>query len=632
MRDIGDVRWELEELERTGAGEAATAPPSEASASAPRRPAWSGLATAALGLVLGLALAAGYLWVRPRQVAPPKKVKSFLLPPEGTTFSFRPQLGGPVLSPDGSRLVFAAIDESGRTSLWVRPLDSTGARELNGTEGASYPFWSPDSRWIAFFVEGKLRKIDVAGGPPTTICDAANGRGGSWSPEGVILFATNVYSGIERVSAAGGTPATETELATESGQTSHRWPVFLPDGRHYLYWGGTPLNSAESETDGIFVGSLDGGAATFLRPTDSNALYSPPGYLLFLREDVLMAQRFDASSRTLSGEAFPIAEQVASPQNYRLGDFSVSQEGTLVYQTGEAGLSQIVRFDAEGKQVAEVGEPSSADGFRLSPDGSVLAVQVSDERSKNVGLWLIDLARDVRSRFTFEPGLEIDPVWSPDGDRIAYAANPKGRLDIVVKPSSGAGEARPLVESDLTKYPTSWSPDGRLLALTVIDPHGATRSDLWIAPVDGSGEPTLFLSTPFSESNAVFSPDGRWLAYQSNASGQNEIYLTPFPGPGGKWQVSQSGGHKPIWRRDGGALYFQGPDGTLYEVGITEKESGVEVGVAAPVLRLPQLAASPQAWNYEVDPNGTGFLALRQVEASATPLTLVTSWAAELEK
>ena len=633
IRDAGDVRWELDEIARTGGEEAAaTVAPSAAEVVARRVPVWRWLAAAGLGLALGLGAAFALGWLGPRQ-APARSVKSYLLPPEKTSFAFRPSLGGPALAPDGTKLVFSASDDSGRTSLWVRPLDSTGARELTGTEDASYPFWSPDSRWVGFFVPGKLRKIDVTGGPPETVCDAASGRGGSWSPGGVIVFSPQVFSGLQRVSAAGGTPVALSELDAGRSQTSQRWPVFLPDGRHFLYWAGVPLNSAADQGDGIFVGSIDGGKTEFLLPTDSDALYAPPGYLLFLREGLLMAQGFDASERRLRGDAFPIAEQVANPQNYRLGDFSVSQEGTLVYQTGEAGLSQIVRLDAKGSVVGEVGEPASIDGIRLSPDGTRLAIQISDARSKNVDLWIAELSRNVLTRFTFEPGLEISPVWSPDGTRIAYSSNNNGRsLDVFVKAASGAGEPKALVKSEMTKYPSDWSSDGRYLALTAVDPHGTTKSDIWIAPVEGGGAPSSFLATPFNERSAVFSPDGRWLAYQSDASGTDQVYLTPFPGPGGKWQISQNGGRRAVWRRDGRALDFEGPDGTLFEVEVTAKEGAIEVGNPVARMKLAQFVTSGNSAAYELEAAGRGVLAIRQVENSSMPLTLVTNWTAALKR
>jgi eukaryotic-like serine/threonine-protein kinase len=622
IRDVGDVRWELAEVARSGGTVPATEVRTSVATAAPRRALlpWIALAVVTVALV---AVAASTL-LRPAPRA--RTVRSFIVPPEKTTFAFQGSIGGPVLSPDGSKLVFVARDPTGKTSLWVRPLDSLSAQELGHTEGASFPFWSPDSRWVAFFVSGKLRKIDVAGGPPESVCDAPSGRGGSWSPEGVIVFAPAVFGGLQRVSSAGGTPAPLSELDRSKQQTSQRWPAFLPDGRHFVYWAGGPLNSGEVKTDGIYIGSLDGGPSSFLLPADSDALYSPPGYLAFLRAQTLMAQPFDATARKLTGEAFPIAEDVSSPENYRLGTFTVSQEGTLAYQTGETGLAQVVWLDASGRQVGSVGDPASIDGFRLSPDGKYLVEQVSDTRSKNVDLWVVDLERNVRTRFTFDAGLEITPVWSPDGSRIAYTANPKGSLDLLVKNANGSGSAQLLLGSEASKYASDWSPDGSNLTVTVIDPQSKTLADIFVMPLSGDHQLKPFLKTPFSEGNAVFSPDGRWLAYQSDESGRSEVYLTPFPGPGGKWQVSQNGGTRPLWRHGGGAVFYLGQDGTLFEASVVEHGAAVEVGTPRVLFQGPRMGTSATSRPFAVAPQGDRYLFLKPVENVTTPLTLVTHW------
>ncbi len=628
IRDIGDVRWELAEIARSGGG-AAAATVEEPAAERPRwRAALPWVAGAVLGVV-ATALTAG--WLRPAP-KPPRAVRSFVLAPENAQFDFRAAVGGPVLSPDGTKLVFAARDDSGGSSLWVRPLDSLSAQPLGGTEGAFFPFWSPDSRWVGYFVKGKLQKIDASGGPPETLCEAPAGRGGSWSSEGMIVFAPDVFGGLLRVSAAGGVPSPISALDASKQQTSQRWPVFLPDGRHFLYWGGSPLNSGEVQTDGIYVGSLEGNDPKFLFPADSNALYSPPGYLLFLRAQTLMVQPFDAEGLTLSGDAFPVAESIANPQNYRLGDFSVSQEGTLVYQTGETGLTQVEVRDSAGRQIGTVGESAAIDSLRLSPGGAILAEQVSDARSKNVDLWLVDLERGVRTRFTFEPGLEISPAWSPSGDRIAFSANPGGHLDLFVKNANGAGQAETLVESEVTKFINDWSPDGLELAVTALDPHSKTVADIWIIPLSGDHAPKPFLATPFNESNAVFSPNGHWLAYQSDESGRMEIFVTPYPGPGGKWQVSQNGGAEPEWRRDGGALYFRSPDNVISEVAVTDRGAAVEVGTPKDLFQVPAIANSGTGRTFDVAPDGSRFFVLRPIQSTAAPLTLVTHWTSALRK
>jgi eukaryotic-like serine/threonine-protein kinase len=626
IRDIGDVRWELARIAGAGTDEA-DAVNTATSEQRRGRAALPWIAGAALGIaatgVIGLTV------LRPH-TTPARAVRSFLVAPENATFDFRAAVGGPVLSPDGSKLVFAARDAHGASSLWIRPLDSLSAQPLRGTENAYFPFWSPDSRWVGFFVTGKLRKIDVTGGPPETVCDAPNGRGGSWSRNGVIVFAPDVFGRLARVSAAGGAPTPLSQAKASRQGYSERWPVFLPDGKHFVCWAGGPLNSGEVKTDGIYLRSLDGGTPRLLFPSDSNALYSPPGYLLYLRTQTLMVQPFDAGSGKLGGEAFPIAEDIANPQNYRFGDFSVSQEGTLVYQTGETGLNQLVWLDSAGRQVGTIGDPAAIDGFRMSPNGKFLAEQVSDARSKNVDLWVVDLGRGVRTRFTFDPGLEISPVWSPDGRRIAYTANPKGHMDIYVKNADGSGQARPLIESEVTKYADDWSPDGRTLSMTVVDPRGNTITDIWTVPVEGEHTPKPFVATPFVEGSSVFSPDGRWLAYQSNESGRSEVYLTPFPGPGGKWQVSQGGGVEPEWRRDGGALFYRSPDGALFEADVTARGSAVEVGTPRQLFSAPRTGGSGTGRTYAV--KGDHYLLLKPIQNSATPLTLVTNWTSALKK
>ena len=536
-----------------------------------------------------------------------------------------------VLSPDGTRIVFAASDGSGRKLLWLRPLDSLTAQPLEGTDGASYPFWSPDSRFVGFFVPGKLKKIDILGGPPQTICDASSGRGGTWSREGVIVFASDVYGGLRRVASAGGASVAITELDRSRGQTSQRWPVFLPDGRRYMYWAGNPTASSQ-ETKGIYVGTLDEKGQRFLLQADSDALYAPPGYLLYLREQSLMAHPFDAATLKLTGEAFPVAEDVASPESYRLGRFSASEDGTLVYLTGQSDRSQVLWLNASGQQEGPVGEGAIVGGIRLSPNGQTLAEIVQEPQTKNVDVWLVDLARGVKTRFTFDPAADFDPVWSPDGSRIAWASNAKGHFDLYAKSSTGAGEAEELLVSDADKYFTDWSRDGRFIAFTQLDPKGNNGADIWILPLSGDRKPYPFLATPFNEGNAVFSPDGRWLAYQSNESGKTEIYITPFPQAGGKWQVSQGGGLTPSWRADGQGLHYSTPDGHIMQASVAARGPAVEVGSPRDFSKVQMASPNPGAWSYAVAPRGDRVLVLQAEKGAAVPLTLVTHWTEGLKR
>ncbi len=631
LQSIGDARIALEEVpsdphpsaasERSAQVEAPAATPAS-------RRALPWIAAAALAVALAGVSAVAVLRGRPQ---PRRSVRSFILPPEKTSFAFDGAIGGPVLSPDGTRLAFVARDDEGKTSLYLRPLDSLVAQRLAGTEDATFPFWSPDSRFVGFFVAGKLKKIDAAGGPPESLCAAASGRGGTWNRDGVIVFAPDIYGGLDRVPAAGGTASALTALDGSRQQSSQRWPSFLPDGRHFVYWAGGPLNATEARTDGIYLGSLDGKTSSFLFEADSDAVYAPPGYLLFLRDQSLMAQPFDAGGLKLSGEAFPIAEQVANPQNYRRGCFTVSESGTLAYQTGEIGLVQAVWLDASGRQVGTASEPAGLEGIRLSPDGQRLAEQTSQGSSKSTDIWLVDLARGVRTRFTFGAGLHLDPVWSPDGSRIVFTSNQQGHLDLYLKNASGAGDAEPLLVSDSQKYPTSWSPDGRVLALTIVTPGSKTGADIWMLAMTGERKATPFLVTEANEADARFSPDGSWVAYQSNASGREEIYLTPFPGPGGKWQVSQDGGVQAMWSRDGAALYFRSLDGKLMEASVAERGAAVEVGTPRELFQAQLGGFGAGGWVFDVVPKGDRFLVLRPQQNGPSPLTLVTDWAASLK-
>jgi Tol biopolymer transport system component len=621
-RDIGDVRLELEESGRADAlprpAAAAAAVPARATARRGAVP-W---AVAALALLAAAGLGLAY---RQATAMRPPSFRAHLLPPAKTTFNFDAATGGPVLSPDGSRVAFSATDASGRKLLWVRPLDSLTAQPLEGTDDASFPFWSPDGRFLAYFAGGKLKKIDTRGGPPQSVCNASSGRGGTWGAGGEIVFAPDIQDGLKRVPAAGGAPADLAGLDAARQQTSHRWPHFLPDGRHYIYWGGNPFATSQ-ESNGIYLASLGGSEQRFLLSADSNALYAPPGYLLFLRDRSLMAQPFDAKAFATTGEAFPIAEEVANPQSYRLGAFSVAADGALVYQTGENGRLQPIWLGKDGGEAGVAGEFAVVFTPRLSPDGTRLALAVQDPQTKNVDIWLADLARGVKTRFTFDPGIEYHPVWSPDGSRIAYSANPNGRFDLYAKSASGTGEPEALLVSDADKFANDWSADGRYLAYMSSDSRSKTAVDLWTLSMAAGREASVFLQTQFSEGNAAFSPDGRWVAYQSAESGKLEVYITTFPTPAGKWQVSQGGGIEPRWRHGGSALCFRTADGTLMEAAVASRGSALEVGTPRAVSRLRLAETAPRLWAYAVSPRDGRLLVLQPEKGESTPLTLVTRW------
>ncbi|HVS82974.1 MAG TPA: protein kinase [Pyrinomonadaceae bacterium] len=558
-------------------------------------------------------------------------IRAAILPPENANLT---ALNLFAVSPDGVRLAFVARGASGQAMLWVRPLDALTAQPLAGTDGVSTvlgsspPFWSPDSRFIGFFAGGKLKKIDASGGPPQTICDAPNGRGGTWNREGVIVFAPNTSGPLHRVSAAGGASTAVTKLDESRRQTTHRWPYFLPDGHHFLCRIGG--SSAQNENNGVYLGSLESQEQRLVLRADTSAAYAS-GHLLFAREGTLMAQPFDEKSFQLTGDAFPIAEHLQFDFGGARAIFSVSENGVLTFQSGIArGNTQLVWFDRSGKQIGQVSEPGFYGGPRLSADGQKLAVLIFDPQAGGTDIWLYELSRNVPTRFTFDPAFETFPLWSPDGSQVVFVSNRKGPYDIYQKPSSGAGSEEVLFESNEGKATTSWSPDGRFIAFVNTDTKANTKQDLWILPLFGDHKPFPFLQTPFNEFGAQFSPDGHWIAYVSDESGSNQVYIAPFPGPGGKWQVSRGGGTEPRWRGDGKELFFLASDAKLMAVDVSAKELTLEIGNAQPLFDA-HVATSPGT-HYDVTRDAKRFLIDVSTEGSSVPITLVVNWTADLKR
>jgi serine/threonine protein kinase len=556
--------------------------------------------------------------------------RSTILPPEKLNFSTT--FGGHIaLSPDGKLLAFVSRDTASQTRLWVRPLNALTGQALNGTDGASFPFWSPDSRFIGFFADGKLKKIEASGGPPQTLCDATGGRGGTWNEKGTIVFCPSggVFP-LSRVSAAGGVPVAITKLDSSVSQTSHRWPYFLPDGEHFLFSTRTSFGGV-GDGDGIFVGSLD---TTFvprrLVNSGSSAAFAN-GHLLFAREQTLMAQPFDLKTLSVVGDAVPIAERVYFESFTSKTSFSTSQNGTLVYQTGTSSSGiKLVWYDRSGKQTNTINKYSVFNDLRISPDGKRIAVSQFDDKNRNTDIWLYDISRSFWTRFTFDAAGERWPIWSPDGNSILFASDRKKRNDMFQRAASGAGGEELLLESNLQKYPSDWSRDGKLIAYTTLDQKN--REDIWILPMKGDRKPFLFLQTEFSETRATFSPDGRWIAYQSDESGRLEIYVRPFPGSGGKFQASTNGGLRPRWRRDGKELFFLSLENKVMAAEIKLGAANVEVGAVLSLFPINPFGGGGRDI-YDVTGDGQRFLvATPGVEESSAPVTLVANWNAELKK
>lgn len=579
------------------------------------RLAW--IVAGALAVIAAL-LAVGFVLRAPQ---PQSTIRASISLPAQTT---APPLGSFSVSPDGRRLAFVAAPAGGQPQLWVRPLDSLAAQPLAGTGNALYPFWSPDSRYIGFFAESKLKKIDPSGGPAQALCDAPEGRGGTWSTDGVIAFAPGVFTGIYKVPAIGGTPVQLTSPATPG--TSDRFPSFLPDGKHLLY-----LSLAGSgKKDVVNVASLDSKQVVRVGEISSNAVYDPAGFLLYQRDGNLVAQHFDTGNFTLSGDAFPVVEQIQLATDRGNAFFSISPGGMLVYQAGGVGdKAQLTWFDRDGKQLGTLGGPGEVFGPVLSPDGKRVVASIATPTGK-ASLWMLDVARGISSRFTFTDSSDAWVVWSPDGKEIAYSSNRAGRLEIYLKPASGVESEQPIVTGEGESMPTDWSRDGRFMAYQT-QSQATKKFDIWILPMTGDRKPYPFIATEADEGEGAFSPDGRWFAFSSDESGRREVYVVPFPGRGGKWQVSSTGGEWPAWVANGTELDYVTPDRKWMAVEVNGKGNDFSIGAAQTLFGGKALpGAAPLG--VVVTPDGKKLLIPVEEEGASVPLTLVTNWKADLKK
>ena len=579
--------------------------------------AWSVVAVAAVVVAVLLLI----LYSRLSETPEPEAARFLIYPPEKAIF----QGGGDYVSPDGRRLLFTATGADGKRGLWVRTIDSLTAQALPGTEDAAQPFWSPDSRFIGFFAGGKLKRIEASGGSVQVLADALAARGATWSSDGVIVFSPAVADGLYRVAAAGGPVTPITTLDVSKFQTSHCWPFFLPDGKHFIYL----ARSSQRQNSAIYAGSIDSKESKLIVNSDAGAAYAAPGYLFFVRDRSLMSQPFDADKMRLSGEPVPVVEQIGYSATTARAFFSVSNTGVLAYRGNIALNGQLAWYDRTGKQLEKVSTVGDFLGFSLSPDQKRIVVSRLDVETGNYDLWMIELGRSTSSRFTFDQTNETFPVWSPDGNRIAFGSNKNGATDLFQKSSNGAGGDELLFKSNNLKAPNDWSPDGRIILYNDFDPK--TNSDLWVLPLGGDPKPTPVMQTTFSETNGRFSPDGRWIAYESNESGPGQIYVQGFPA-GGKTQVSTLGGFQPRWRGDGKELFYIGPDKKLMAVDIKSDADGIQAGAPRALfdLRIGNLPGSPY---YDVTHDGQRFLvSVVGEETTPTPMTVVMNWTADLKK
>ena len=635
---VHDVRIQLEASAEGPKIASPQAPPLQPASAASRLP-WLITGIAAL---LAIGLATAYIFQTPKPAA---VVRSSILPPAGTSFiTMLPASGPPVLSPDGKRLAFTARDENGKVLLYVRSLTSLTAQPLPGTDDAIYPFWSPDSRQIGFFAAAKLKKINADGGPPQDICDSVSGRGGSWSRDGVIVFTPSSNQNLYSVSAAGGTPEPASRLDVAKGENSHRWPWFLPDGKHFLYWSRT---SRPGESPVLYVGQLGSSQAKLLTTSETMAQYAS-GHLLFLRGQTLMAQPFNPGRMELSGEPEPIAEHIAVNGASIRAMFSASETGTLVYQSGEASTGwNLVWWGRDGKPMGDIAQASRYIGPSLSPDGTRLAVTIFVGNQGIADIWVFDLARATRTRLTFTSGITTNAnlggvTWTPDSKTIFYTAVSQGGFRIYAKAADGSSSERLILDSaDASAYPNSVSPDGRYLVYMKRLNQDQTGNHIWALPLfterkpangkNGDGKPFPIAQSAFDERAPEVSPDGKWMAYQSSESGRPETYITAFPTGGAKWQVSSNGGSSPKWRRDGKELFFLDPQDNMVAVDVNASGNAVKLGT--PHMLFQAVGIQRDFGPYDVTADGKKFLINSgNLKEGMDPVTLVQNWPAELKK
>jgi len=524
------------------------------------------------------------------------------------------------VSPNGLLVAFTAGSAEGKRELWVRSLDADQAQPLGGTEGATSPFWSPDSRSIGYFANGKLFRVEAARGRPQVLCDVRENSGGTWNRDGVILFGGP--DGLHRISAQGGIPELATKI--DPKEEAHRWPYFLPNGRQFIFLG----DAETTENHHVRIGTLDSPETQILFSAVTRVAYAPPGYLIYVNQGALVAHPFDVKSLRLTGDPTTLVEHVAEVGQNHNFDFSVSENGVLAFQTGSA-KSQLVWFDRTGKRLEPVAEPDNYATVVLAPDGRRAATGLLDADGRQSDVWLIDLTRGTKARLTFDAQSDGDPIWSPDGKRIVFSSNRSADAHIHLYDTgitSTAGEQL-LLSGNADDVPTSWSPDGKHILFTRF--QSGSSGSVWSLATDNREAHPLLQSAEFEIAAAVFSPSGRFIAYSSDESGRSEVYVQPFPLTGEKWVISAGGGHLPLWRGDGRELFYINGDGKIMSAQINS-DGGFD-SVVTKQLFQADLARAP-GYPYAVAPDGSRFLINAPAEAAnPAPMTIVLNWPATVK-
>ena len=572
-----------------------------------------------LSVALALVAVAAVTWFVARRPVPTTRMQFALAVPDEMSISHM------ALSRDGSMLVFTAPEEnSALPMLYLQRIGSSSVTLLPGTQNATFPFWSPDGAYIAFFANGKLQKMAIAGGTPQVLANALAARGGSWGSKGVIIYAPNAESVIWRVNVDGSGVAPVTQGVRTADDQSHRWPVFLPDGNHFLFWAGNFGNSKDDRVSGIHVGSLDGKERKLVVLCHSSFAYDSSNLYYADDQRQLISIPFDASAATVSGSTTVLANVIGFQPATYWAAVAVAQNGTVLYNTSVgAALSALTWIDRSGKELGRIGDPAVMYNPTLSPDNSRVALDISDQKANNVDVWIESTTGGGNSRFTFDPAEEVVGVWSRDGTMLAYRGSIVGGASLFLKRATGLEreKERFTVPQSDDIFPNSWSLDDRQILCTHQTSSGYY---LEIVPVAG-GEPTRFLTSKGSETNGQISPDGKWVAYASDESGNWEIYVTSFPSAAGKWQVSRGGGTEPRWRGDGKEIFYIGPGGMLMAVPVNG-ESTFATGTPAPLFQIHGRApiSSTDIFTYDAAKDGKRFLVNRYVKPEhVAPLTIL---------
>jgi serine/threonine protein kinase len=576
-------------------------------------------------VLLGISVALSYfLWQYMSEIK--QVTKTHIVAPENNEF-ITDAGGSFALSPDGLKLAFVAEDTTNsKTLLWVRPLNSLASLPLPGTEDAYLPFWSPDNRYVAFFQDSKLKKVLATGGPTLTICDAPSGRNGDWNKEDIILF-TPTYNGvIHKVSAAGGKSTPITTLDSTNGDVTHRYVRFLPDNNHFLFYARTGTGSV-GEDDAICLGALDKEGFKRIIPAASTVDYAN-GYILYQREASLMAHPFDADALELTSDAFPIAEKVSYVRNWSRSVFTVSDNGILIYRSGDINIgSQVFIKNRKGELIDSVGQLEIQYTQQFSPEEKRIAVDIEDAGSSNTDIWIYDLNRKIKTRFTFDGADDYVPIWSPDGNKIAFRSDRvQGKRGLYIKNSSGVGELELIYETDKIFWPNDWSPDGSLIIVEQFE--NDTKTDIYAVPLNKE-TPYSVIGNSFEEYEAAFSPDGRWIAYTSDETGTEQVYVTTFPGPGSKWQISITDGDRPRWSKDGKEILFLNNEDQIMVAEVDGSSDSFKVGK---VTSLFKVVGSRPGTIFDISADGQTFLANEEpVTTSDSKVVFVKNWNIDLE-